>query len=172
MNRREFLKSSSLIPLSVGASCALSPETGAEPSPTPPPLSFQTEKSGLKITGVRAVSPRPRQPRVSYRPAPGSWSTGAVEVANPMSIYPEYKPRRSLFMAEGLGSEAVEITTDKGVTGIGFGGPGGGFVVESGVAEIVAGRRWLFFLALLSSVSSVRGKARSERFLAEGLFSP
>ncbi len=139
MNRREFLKSSSLIPLSVGASFALSPQIGAEPSPSPPPLSFQTEKSGLKITGVKAVSPSPRKPRVSYRPAPGSWSTGAVEVANPMSIYPEYKPRRSLFMADGLGPEAVEITTDKGVTGIGFGGPGGGFVVEKHLRKLLVG---------------------------------
>ncbi len=139
MNRREFLKSSSLVPLSVGASLAFSSASDARPSPTPPPLSFQAEKSGLKITGVRAVSPRPRKPRISYRSAPGSWSAGAVEVANPMSIYPEYKPRRSLFMADGLGPEAVEITTDKGVTGIGFGGPGGGFVVEQHLRKLLVG---------------------------------
>ena len=34
-----------------------------------------------------------------YTPKAGSWSTGGSEVANPMSIYPEFKPRRDLFAA-------------------------------------------------------------------------
>ncbi len=63
-----------------------------------PALPFQAEKSRLKITGVRLVSTRPKRPVPQYKPAPGSWSTGGVEVANPMSIYPEYKAERSLFM--------------------------------------------------------------------------
>jgi L-rhamnonate dehydratase len=62
-----------------------------------PALAFQDEKSNLKITGVRIVRTRPRRPTPSYTPAPGSWSTGGVEVANPMSIYPEYKATRSLW---------------------------------------------------------------------------
>src|SRR3954449_867112 len=61
-----------------------------------PALAFQEEKSKLKITGVRIVQTRPKRPVPSYTPAPGSWSTSGVEVANPMSIYPEYKPQRSL----------------------------------------------------------------------------
>ena len=42
----------------------------------------------------------PSGPSPAYKPAPGSWSTGGVEVANPMSIYPEYKATRSLFQPD------------------------------------------------------------------------
>jgi len=77
MNRRAFLKLGGLFAIS------------------PPVLAFQTEKSKLKITGVRLVRIRPKRPVPSYTPAPGSWSTGGVEVANTMSIYPEYKANRA-----------------------------------------------------------------------------
>src|SRR5713226_9436803 len=88
------------------------------------PQGIRGEKSKLKITGVRLVRTRPRRPVPAYKPAPGSWSTGGVEVANPMSIYPEYKAQRSLFMpAPGaLEGFTVEIATDKGVKGYGSGG--------------------------------------------------
>jgi L-rhamnonate dehydratase len=56
-----------------------------------------------------------------------------------MSIYPRYKAERSLFMADDLGPEAVEITTDKGVSGIGFGGPGGSFVIEKHLTKLLLG---------------------------------
>jgi L-rhamnonate dehydratase len=96
-----------------------------------PALPFQAEKSRLKITGVRLVHPRPRRPVPAYTPAPGSWSTGGVEVASPMSIYPEYKAQRSLFQPDPgkLPGFTVEISTDKGVKGYGTGGTGGGTVV-------------------------------------------
>lgn len=104
-----------------------------------PALPFQTEKSKLKITGVRLVKTRPRRPLPAYQPAPGAWSTGGVEVANPMSIYPEYKARRSLFMAQGLGGFTVEISTDKGVKGYGTGGTGGGEIVEKHFTKLLMG---------------------------------
>jgi L-rhamnonate dehydratase len=85
------------------------------------------------------VNPKPKKPVPSYTPTPGSWSTGGVEVANPMSIYPKYKPMRSLFMADDLGPEAVEITTDKGVKGIGYGGPGASFVIEKHLTKLLIG---------------------------------
>src|SRR6266508_2470609 len=112
MNRRNFLRAAM-------ASVAL------------PALPFQSEKSKLKITGVRLVRTRPKRPVPSYKPAAGSWSTGGVEVANPMSIYPEYKAQRSLFMPDPgkVPGFVVEISTDKGVTGLGSGGTGGGAVV-------------------------------------------
>jgi hypothetical protein len=121
MNRRQFL-SSSLVPL-VATSMNPAPAT-AHPLPVLSPLPCQAEKSKLKITDIRMVRPQPKRPLPTYTPAPGSWSTGGVEVANPMSIYAKYKAQRSLFMAEDLGPDAVEITTDKGVKGIGYGGPG------------------------------------------------
>src|ERR1043166_8533615 len=104
-----------------------------------PALPFQSEKSKLKITGVRLVNTRPKRPVPSYTPAPGSWSTGGVEVANPMSIYPEYKAQRSLFQPDPgkLGGFTVEISTDKGVKGYGEGGTAGGQIVEQHLVKLL-----------------------------------
>src|SRR5207249_2131540 len=84
--------------------------------PALPTLGFQAEKSKLTITSVRVVRTRARRPLSRYAPAPGSWSTTGVEVASPMSMYPEYKAKRSLFMDGAPGGFTVEIGTDKGVT--------------------------------------------------------
>jgi L-rhamnonate dehydratase len=99
----------------------------------------QGEKSKLKITGVRIVKTTPRRPPPTYTPSPGSWSTGGVEVANPMSIYPKYKPMRSLFMASDplLGAFTVEVSTDKGLKGYGRGGAGGGPIVEKHLTKLL-----------------------------------
>jgi L-rhamnonate dehydratase len=123
MNRRDFMR------LGV-ASVAV---------PALPALPFQAEKSKLKITGVRLVQTRPKRPIPTFTPAPGSWSTSGVEVANPMSIYPEYKATRSLFQPDPgkLGGFTVEITTDKGVKGYGTGGIGGGQVVEQHFTKLL-----------------------------------
>jgi L-rhamnonate dehydratase len=119
MNRRQFLATALAAPL--------------------PALPFQAEKSKMKITGVRIVQVRDRKPAPSYTPAPGSWSTGGVEVANPMSIYPKYKPQRSLFMANdpAIGAFTVEITTDKGIKGYGRGGAGGAAIVEKHLPKLL-----------------------------------
>jgi L-rhamnonate dehydratase len=104
-----------------------------------PALSFQEEKSQLKITGVRTVRTRPRRPVPSYTPAPGSWSTSGVEVANPMSIYPEYKANRSLWNPDPgkFGGFTVEVSTDKGVKGYGSGGAGGAPVIEQHLVKLL-----------------------------------
>ncbi len=106
-----------------------------------PPLTFAQEKSKLKITGVRLVKTRPKRPLPVYTPAPGAWSTNGVEVASPMSIYPEYKAKRSLFLPDPdkVPSFTVEISTDKGVKGYGSGGPGGGYVVEQHFTKLLLG---------------------------------
>jgi L-rhamnonate dehydratase len=139
MNRRKFLGTGTA--LSVGALAAAGlPEKGeSAPRPLPPPLPFQDEKSKLKITGVRMVRPKPRKPAPAYEPAPGSWSNVGVEVASPMSIYPRYKPHRDLFMASDLGPDTVEISTDKGIKGIGYGGPGAGFIIEKHLTRLLLG---------------------------------
>ena len=97
------------------------------------------EKSGLRITGVRLVTTRPRRAVPQYKPAAGSWSTGGVEVANPMSIYPEYKPMRSLFQPDPgqLSAFWVEISTNKGITGLGTGGIAGGYIVERHLTKLL-----------------------------------
>ena len=106
------------------------------------PLPFADEKSKLKITGIRLVRTRQRHPLPSYTPDPNSWSTQGVEVANPMSIYPEYKAMRSLFMPDGgkVPSFTVEISTDKGIKGYGNGGPGGGMVVLEHLTKLLLNR--------------------------------
>jgi L-rhamnonate dehydratase len=104
-----------------------------------PAYPFQIEKSKLKITSVRLVNLRPRHPAPAYKPSPNAWSTGGVEVASPMSIYPEYKPMRSLFQPDPgkLPGFTVEIATDKGIKGYGTGGTGGGPVVEALVKLLI-----------------------------------
>ena len=105
-----------------------------------PALPFQSEKSSLKITSVRLVRTRSRRPPLpQYTPTPGSWSASTAEVANPMSIYPKYKPRRSLFMADKVPGFTVEISTDKGVKGYGSGGTGGGTFVEGHLVKLLLG---------------------------------
>jgi len=139
MNRRSFLGAGTALSVGALTASALPESSSSAPFPSPPPLPFPEEKSKLKITGIRMVRPKPKKPSPSYEPAPGSWSTGGSEVANPMSIYPKYKPRRELFMANDLGPDAVEISTDKGVTGIGFGGPGCSFVIERHLTKLLLG---------------------------------
>ena len=119
MRRRDFLK---LAPVA------------ALPAPA-----FQSVPSKMKITGVRLVQTRPKRPVPAYKPAAGSWSTSGVEVANPMSIYPEYKATRSLFQPDPgkLGGFTVEISTDKGVKGYGPGGIAGGQIVEQHLTKLL-----------------------------------
>lgn len=126
MNRRKFVTTSCLAAAGAGLAAL-------------PALPFQGEKSKLKITGVRLVKTTPRRPPPAYKPSAGSWSTGGVEVANPMSIYPKYKPMRSLFMPNdpAIGAFTVEITTDKGVKGYGRGGTGGGHIVERHLTKLL-----------------------------------
>ncbi len=122
MNRRTFL---------AAPAAPLFAQTGAPP--------FVGENSKLKIASVRLVRTSPRRPLPPYKPTPGSWSTGGVEVANPMSIYPEYKPTRSLFQPDPgkVPPFVVEIAADKGVKGYGFGGPGGGQIVVDHLTKLL-----------------------------------
>ena len=126
MNRRDFLRAGCLLSTSSSALFADDESDDQRPSRLP----FSEEQSALKIAHVRMIRPSPKRPLPAYEPSPGSWSTGGVEVANPMSIYGKYKARRSLFMADDLGPSTVQITTDKGISGIGYGGPGAGFAIE------------------------------------------
>lgn len=127
MKRRSFLQRAGLA-------------AGAMASLTLPPLAWAQEKSKLKITGIRLVKTKEKDPLPKYTPSAGSWSTQGVEVANPVSIYPEYKPTRSLFAATDVNSFTVEVTTDKGITGLGQGGPGGGPIVTGHLAKLMMGR--------------------------------
>jgi L-rhamnonate dehydratase len=128
MKRRSFLQNAGLASAAAFSAIAL------------PPLAWAQEKSKLKITGIRLVKTREKKPMPKYTPAANSWSTQNVEVANPVSIYPEYKATRSLFAATDVNSFTVEVTTDKGITGLGQGGPGGGPIVTGHLAKLMMGR--------------------------------
>ncbi len=123
MRRRNFL--------------ALSAGAGALPG-----FAFQAEKSQLKITSVKLVNTVPKRPVPSYKPAPTAWSVNGVEVASPMSIYPQYKAMRSLFMPDPgkVPGFTVEIATDKGLKGYGSGGSGGGPIVENHLVKLLIGK--------------------------------
>lgn len=105
-----------------------------------PTLAWAQERSGLKITGIRLVKTKSSLPPIDAPPRPGIWSGQNSEVANPMSVYPEYKPRRALFSSDDVRLFSVEITTDKGITGLGHGGPGGGPIVTGHLAKLLMGR--------------------------------
>ncbi len=132
MQRRDFL---ALAPIAAGA--AVPARSAANP-----PV-----EDTLKITGVRIVNTRPKRPVPEYEPAPGSWSTHGVEVANPVSIYPKYKPNRSLFRPDRdhpqVGRFTVEIETDKGIKGYGNGGPAGGPIVKGHLTKLLLGENAL-----------------------------
>jgi L-rhamnonate dehydratase len=140
MHRRTFLKTAA-----AGTSLSWIPDVGANTPdaqlrfPKPPPLSFCEEQSGLSITGIRAARLVPQRPIPTYEPATGSWNTSEVEIANPLSVYPRFKPRRSLFYAEDLGPETVVVETNKGITGMGYGGPGAALVVERHLRKLLLG---------------------------------
>ena len=143
MNRRSFLRSSAAsgaIGLTT-ARRAMARRRGEVASPSRPPLPFRDQKSDLKITNIRAVRLVPTRPLPKYEQTPGTWNTTEVEIANPLSIYPRFKPRRSLFYAEDLGPDTVMVETNKGIIGFGYGGPGTAFVVEHQLRETSAGRR-------------------------------
>jgi L-rhamnonate dehydratase len=139
MDRRRFLSQGLALGMGAVSGGAALAQTDRPRFPPPAPLSFRGERSGLKITAIRAVRLVPERPLAQYEPAPGSWNTTEVEIANPLSIYPRFKPRRSLFYADDLGPLEVTVETDKGITGYGYGGPGAAFVVERHLPKLLVG---------------------------------
>jgi len=140
MHRRTFFSTSAALGVAglarVGQVAA---QDDSRRFPEPAPLPFREEKSDLKITAIRAVKLEPTRPLPKYTPTPGFWNTTEVEIANPLSIYPRFKPRRSLFYADDLGPLEVMVETNQGITGFGYGGPGAAFVVEKHLPKLLVG---------------------------------
>ena len=140
MERREFIKAGAIAaPL---LTTPLNRVTAGDlnlQAAEPPPLPFRDEKSGLKITGIKMVSPRRKKPWPEYEPSEGAWRGRPHQTATPMSIYPKYKINGSLSRPDDLGPEVVQISTDNGVSGIGYGGPGAGFVIENHLTKLLMG---------------------------------
>lgn len=131
--RRNFLKTG----LSFGAALAASGLPLATPA-----LPQETKKETLTITGVRTGTVKRKKPWPEFEPAPGAWTPLGSEVASPMSIYPRYKARRDSFFSL-LGPYAVEITTDKGISGIGVGGDGMSYAIENHLKKLLLGENAL-----------------------------
>ncbi len=108
------------------------------------PISATPAESDIRITSVRLVKTRPKQPLPNYTPHPGSYWVNR-EAARPISIYPEYTGRRgpgSKWMpdpAGPMGGFTVEIATNKGLKGYGRGGNGGGPVITGHLAKLLTG---------------------------------
>ena len=66
-----------------------------------------------------------------------SWLSESL-IANPMSIYPSYKEKRSSWFGKMTGA-IVSIATDEGVRGLGFAGGGKGKLVQSIIEEQLGG---------------------------------
>ena len=77
----------------------------------------------MKITEVK----------VYVVPMSASWLSEGV-IANPMSIYPEYKPKRSSWFGP-MSAAIVEIVTDEGLRGLGTVGGGKGRVAAAIIDE-------------------------------------
>ena len=157
MKRRHFL---TLTPVACPSGLALA--SGALAEPLPP--EFQAEKSGLKITGVRLVEVKPRRPLPPYKVAYEPWATPDTPKSLPTNKYAPgrqgggetFDPNPPRFPGVG-GAFTVEITTDKGVTGLGRGGHGGAPHVQSLARHLIGAdpfdvaRLWdLMYLGTLS----------------------
>jgi len=124
MQRREFIMSAASMGLVSLADVVL------------PKMAWADEKSRMKITDVRLIKVKPRY----QAPAEAKGiKTFTGETARPMSIYPEYKGSMS-WSPTGINSAYVEITTDKGIKGIGIAGAGGGDVITRHLTKLVLGR--------------------------------
>ncbi len=111
----------------------------ASPLPAPWPV-----EGDVRITNVRLVKTRPRRPRPSYKPAPGSYWVNRT-AARPIAIYPKFTGRRargSKWMPDPgrISGFTVEIETNKeGLKGHGRGGAGGGPIVEGHLKKLLVG---------------------------------
>src|SRR5581483_10724900 len=89
----------------------------------------------MKITRVWAT---PVRPPAGYE-APASWLSESL-VANPMSIYPRYKERRSSWGARWGHEVIVRIQTDDGLVGIGGTAPAPArMIIEDHLAHLLVG---------------------------------
>ncbi|MGB3329374.1 MAG: enolase C-terminal domain-like protein [Thermomicrobiales bacterium] len=91
----------------------------------------------LRITEVTVTAIKP-EPEATAKPK--SWLSESV-VANPMSIYPEYKARRSSWTARFGPELVVRIKTEDGIEGIGCAIPGGArAIVEDHFRHLLVGQ--------------------------------
>lgn len=90
----------------------------------------------MKITRVTAT---PVRPPASYE-SPASWLSESL-VANPMSIYPQYRERRSSWGPRWGNEVLVRVETDDGLVGIGGTAPAPArMIVEEHLTHLLVGQ--------------------------------
>ena len=92
------------------------------------------------IVAVRTYVPGASDAGDYFRGDTGHWLTDTV-IANPMSVHPEYKTRRSSWGIDALGSVFVEIETAGGHVGVGIsqGGEASAIVIERHLSRFLLG---------------------------------
>lgn len=94
------------------------------------------------IREVRAYVQEPGTAGSDYHDHPTKHWIVDSTIANPMSVYPEYRGSRTTWGINALGSVIVEIELDDGTTGVGVstGGEPACFIVERHLSRFVEGR--------------------------------
>lgn len=95
-----------------------------------------------RIVDVRAWTIHSRLPGGDYHAQEkGHWICDSL-IANPMSVYPEYRASRTSWGIGALGSMMVEIEDASGETGfaVGLGGPPGCYIVEKHLKRLLVGQ--------------------------------
>jgi L-alanine-DL-glutamate epimerase-like enolase superfamily enzyme len=96
-------------------------------------------KDRFRIVDVRAYIPT-KEDGDYFGRQPGHWIRDSV-IANPMSVYPEYKATRTSWGIDSLGGLVVELEAQNGEIGVGLssGGLAGGTIVERHLSRFLIG---------------------------------
>jgi L-rhamnonate dehydratase len=94
-----------------------------------------------KVKAVRAYVPATRSGADYHAQESGHWIADSV-IANPMSIYPPYKARRTSWGIDALGTAIVEVESESGEIGLGqtTGGAPVCFLIERHLKRFLIGR--------------------------------
>ena len=95
-----------------------------------------------KISDVRAYVIAPTEMGADYHNQNGSHWIIDLPIANPMSVYEEYKPKRTSWGINALGTVLVEVELDNGIVGIGcsIGGEPACYIIEKHLNRFVEGQ--------------------------------
>ncbi len=95
-----------------------------------------------RIREVRAYVIAPSEMGADYHNQTGSHWIIDLPIANPMSVYEEYKATRSSWGIHALGTVVVEVELDDGIIGIGcsIGGEPACYIIEKHLSRFVEGQ--------------------------------
>lgn len=96
----------------------------------------------VTISGVRAYVMAPDEMGADYHNQTGSHWIIDLPIANPMSVYEEYKAKRTSWGINALGTVLVEVELNDGTVGIGcsIGGEPACYIIEKHLSRFVEGQ--------------------------------